>query len=174
VKTTVISYTLSGNNGLLARSLAESLAAEHVRIAESGRRTTGTIAFDIMFNRTPKVTIPTLPDGSDVAVFVGPVWMGHAASPFRACFKELGPRIGKYAFVSICGGADGPNPKLSADLTERLGKEPAALVEMHKADFLPPEPKPTRKNTMVYKISGEQAKQLTARALSELSRAGLR
>jgi len=81
----------------------------------------------------------------DLVAFVGPVWMGQVASPLRACFKEFGPR---------------------------LGKEPPALVELHKADFLPPEPTPTRDDTMKYQISDEQLRQLTEKAVSALAAAG--
>jgi flavodoxin len=167
----VISYSLTGNNEALADGLAKAMSAEHVRITEPKRRTMGTIAFDNMLNRTPKVSFPAVkPEDHDLVVFVGPIWMGQAASPFRACFKELGPKLGKYAFVSICGGADGPNPKLAAELTKRLGKEPSAIVEMHKAGFLPPEPKPTRNDTMKYRVSEEQVKQLTEQAVSALKK----
>jgi hypothetical protein len=167
----VISYSLTGNNEALADGLAKAMSAEHVRITEPKRRTMGTIAFDNMLNRTPKVSFPAVkPEDHDLVVFVGPVWMGQVASPFRACFKELKPRLGRYAFVSICGGAEGPNPKLAAELTKRLGKEPVALVEMHKADFLPPEPKPTRKDTMAYKVGDAQVKELTEKAVSVLKK----
>jgi hypothetical protein len=167
----VISYSLTGNNGRLATSLARALAARCISITETGRRNMGTIALDVMLNRTPKVSFPAVkPEDHDLVVFVGPVWMGHVASPFRACFMELKPRLGRYAFVSICGGAEGPNPKLAAELTKRLGKEPVALVEMHKADFLPPEPKPTRKDTMAYKVSDAQVKELTEKAVSVLKK----
>ena len=129
----------------------------------------GTIVFDNMLNRTPKVSMPAVrPGQGDLIVFVGPVWMGQVASPFRACFKEFGPRLGKYAFVSICGGAEGPNPKLADELTRRAGKAPAALVELYKADFLPSEPKPTRDDTMKYQVSDEQLRQLTEKAVSAL------
>jgi len=56
-------------------------------------------------------------------------------------------------------------------LTKRLGKEPAALVELHKADFLPPEPKPTRNDTMRYHISEQQVKQLVDKIRPALERA---
>lgn len=162
MKAAVISYSLTGNNEKLARSLAESFAAEHISIAESKRRTPGTIALDVMLNRTPKITIPAVrAEEYNLVTFVGPVWMGHVATPFRACFRQLGPKIDEYAFVSINGGADGPNPKLAAELTKRLGKEPAALVDLHIADLLPPDPKPTRKGTMAYRISEREVKHLT-------------
>jgi hypothetical protein len=172
MKTTVVSYSLTGNNESLAKSLAGALAAEHIRVTERGRRSMATIVLDMVFNRTPKVSVPAVkPEDAGLVVFVGPVWMGHAASPFRACFKQLGPRLGKYAFVSISGGADGPNPKLAADLKKRLGKEPAALVDLHKADFLPPEPKPTRNDTMEYKISEKEVRLLTDKIRPALDKA---
>jgi flavodoxin len=171
MKTLVISYSLTGNNERLARSLSAALGAEHVSITEPGKRSMGTIALDNLFKRTPKVAVPAVkPEEHGLVVFVGPVWMGQVASPFRGCFRELGPHIGKYAFVSICGGADGPNTKLVAELTNRLGKEPAALVELHKADFLPPEPKPTRNDTMNYHINEQQVKQLTEQAVTALKK----
>ena len=144
MKTTVVSYSLTGNNDRLAGSLAAARGAEHMKVAERARRTMGTIALDNMLNRTPKVALPALkPEERDLVVFVSPVWMGQVASPLRACFREFGPR---------------------------LGKEPPALVELHKADFLPPEPKPTRDDTMKHRISETKDGQLTERAVAELRR----
>jgi flavodoxin len=109
METMVISYSLTGNNADLAASLAETLGAEHVRITEPKRRTMSTIVLDVLFKRTPKIVMPAAKaEEYDWVLFVGPVWMGQVASPFRACFKQLYPKIAKYAFISINGGADGP------------------------------------------------------------------
>jgi hypothetical protein len=122
-----------------------------------------------MLNRTPKVSVPVDDVGAyDLVLFVGPVWMGHVATPFRACFKQLGSQIGDYAFVSICGGADGPNPKLGDELAERLGKAPAHLIELHLADLLPAEPQPTRDDTMAYRINAQEVQHLTDTVLAAL------
>jgi hypothetical protein len=169
MKAIVISYSLTGNNQDLAASLAATLGTEHVRITEPKPRTTGKIALDMMLNRTPKVVIPVEQIGeADWVLFVGPVWMGQVASPFRACFKQLGPKIAKYAFISICGGADGPNPKLADELEKRLGKEPACLLDLHIADLLPPEPKPARSDTMAYRITEKDVKHLTDTVVATL------
>ena len=87
--------------------------------------------------------------------------MGQIATPFRACFKQLSQKIGKYAFVSISGGADGPNPKLAGELKKRLAKEPVCLIDLHIADLLPAEPEPTREDTMAYRITERDVKHLT-------------
>jgi flavodoxin len=169
MKVIVVSYSLTGNNEALAASVAAALGGEHVRLTEAKSRSMGKIALDVMFNRTPKIAMPVEEMGAyDLLLFVGPVWMGHIASPFRACFKQLGPGIGDYAFISICGGADGPNPKLAGELEKRLGKAPARLLDLHIADLLPPEPKPTRDDTMAYRITESDVEHLTRTIVAAL------
>lgn len=166
---TVVSYSLTGNNEDLAASLAAILGADHLRITEPKRRKMGTIALDIMLRRTPKIVMPAEPiDASDLVLFVGPVWMGHVATPFRACFRQLAHRIDKYAFISISGGAEGPNPRLAAELKARLGKDPVSLIDLHIADLLPSEPRPTRDDTMAYRITAEDVQYLTDTIVSTL------
>ena len=169
MKTNVISYSLTGNNDRLAHSLAEVLGAEHVRITELKERTIKRTAFDMLLNRTPRVEYHgNLKRHDGTVIFVGPVWMGGVASPFRDCFKNLRKPGGPYAFVSISGGADGPNPKLAGELKKRLRREPAAVVDMHIADLLPSEPKPTRDDTGTYQITEEEARALAKRAAASL------
>ena len=171
MKAIVISYSLTGNNEDLAASLAATLGAEHARITESKPRSMGTIVLDLALNRTPKITMPAeRVEACDLVLFVGPVWMGQIATPFRACFKQLSQKIGKYAFISISGGADGPNTKLADELEKRLGKEPVCLIDLHIADLLPPEPKPTRKDTMAYRITGREVKHLAGTIVATLYR----
>ncbi|MBC7097808.1 flavodoxin family protein [Candidatus Bipolaricaulota bacterium] len=166
MKTTVISYSLTGNNAALAAGISSAFQAEHI---ESRGRTIGTIALDMLFNRTPKVKpIVDKVEDNDFVIFVGPVWMGQVASPLRAYFKRLKGRLGRYAFISISGGADGPNPKLARELSQRLGKEPAAVIDLHIAALLPADPKPTRQDTSSYRLTDEDAIRLTDRVLESL------
>jgi multimeric flavodoxin WrbA len=162
MKIIVISYSFTGNNAALANSIAAEFAAEHIKITESKPRTMGAIILDILFNRTPKVNpiIENVED-HDLVLFVGPVWMGQVAAPLRAYFKRLKVRLSKYAFISISGGALGPNPKLAGELNKRVGKVPAALIDLHIADFLPSDQKPTMKNTSAYHLSDRDVKSLT-------------
>jgi flavodoxin len=172
MKTLVVYYSLTGNNEALAQSLAETLQAEHVRIAEVRQRTMGTIVLDMIFNRTPRIQFPGMEmEQYDLVLFVGPVWMGKIATPFRACFKQLRSKIGKYAFISISGGADGPNLKLASELRKRLKKEPVSVIDLHIADLLPPEPKPIRKDTSAYRISKDDIQNLTDTVVATLHEA---
>jgi len=171
MKAIVVSYSLTGNNEDLAASLAATLGAEHVRITEPKPRTMSTIVLDMVFKRTPKIVMPVeRVEAYDLVLFVGPVWMGQIATPFRACFRQLSPKMGKYAYISISGGAEGPNPKLADELKKRLGREPVCLIDLHIADLLPSEPEPTRKDTMGYRIDEGEVERLTDTVVATLNR----
>ena len=162
MKVIIISYSFTGNNETLSHSLAAALGAEHIRVVESKHRTASTIFLDILFNRTPKVDFESKRiQDDDLVIFISPVWVGSVATPLRACFKKLNGRTGPYAFVSISGGADGGNPKLGGELTNRMGKGPVALIDMHIADLLPQESNPQRKDTAAYRLTADDIKKLT-------------
>ena len=173
MKTLVIYYSLTGNNEQLATRLAADLGAESVRITESKSRSMGKTVMDVILKRTPKVTVEA-PEiaADDLVLFVGPVWMGQVATPLRACFEHLKGDIARYAFASISGGADGPNPNLQAELTRRLGKAPLGVIDLHIADLLPSEPKPERKDTSNYRVTASDVDHLSATALAQLKEMG--
>lgn len=168
MNTIVVSYSLTGNNNALADSIAKALGVEHVSIWEQKSRNTGTIAADLLLGRTPRVTPDAgALDGRDMVIFVGPVWMKCVATPFRTFFKRLKESPRPYAYVSVSGGALGPNPNLAKELTKRLGRAPAVLIDMHIADLLPIE-KPSMKDTGDYRLTPEDNMKLTGRAVQEL------
>lgn len=74
MKTTVVSYSLTGNNDALAAGIAAALAADHIKITEPEPRTNSRIAFDMLLNRKPKVDpFPDDIEGSNLVLFVGPI-----------------------------------------------------------------------------------------------------
>lgn len=166
--TVVVSYSRTANNDRLAAQLTKKLGGRHVRVTEPKPRTIGTIALDMMLQRTPSAEADLGRIGTgDFVVFVGPVWMGRPASPLRRSFRTLGPRIESYAFVTVCGGA-GPNPRLVADLTKRMGKAPTLLKELPVAGLLPAQPKPTAAVTSSYLLSDEEANSLAESLMPSL------
>lgn len=168
-KVKVISYSMTGNNDAIATNIAAELAAEHIKLTEPKPRTNGTIALDMLFGRTPMVNqrLDNVGD-TDLVVIVGPVWLGQVAAPLRSYLRQLRGRPGQYAFCSISGGADGPNPKLAGDLTKRVGKAPAAVVDLHIADLLPADPKPTRAITSAYRLTDADIQSLTGTIVKAL------
>jgi len=163
---------MTGNNDALAARLAQEIGAEHVRITEPKNRTNGTIFMDLIFNRNPKISLSLDKiEKSDLLIFVGPVWIGQVATPIGSCFKLLKGNINKYVFISISGGADGPdcNKKLPQELKKRLGKDPEFLLDFHIADFLPSDPKPTRDMTSQYHITDKDVNSLILSIKSTLN-----
>ena len=153
----VVSYSFTGNNGALAEAVAKTLSAEHIRITEPKPRKMSTILLDMIFNRTPKIQpSPTVLGKYDRIILMGPVWMGHAASPLRAYLKYLKANPQTYGFASISGGALNTNPKLADDLEKRAGAKPAAFVDLHIADLLPTGSESAMKDTSTYRLSGAE------------------
>lgn len=169
MKITVISYSYTGNNDALAKAIATELEAEHIKVSEPKKRTMFKIGLDIIFNRTPKVSPePKNVLNTDLIIFVGPVWMGQVATPFRAYLKQLKSKTCKYAYVSISGGAEGGNMNLGNDLNKRVGKSPSAVIDMHIADLLPQNPKPTKNDTMNYHLNENDIKSFKDTAIKSL------
>lgn len=80
MKILAISYSLTGNNEALAKSVARELAAEHLKITEPKSRTIGSIVIDMIFNRTPQVQpMPDRLGHYDLILFFAPIWMGQVA-----------------------------------------------------------------------------------------------
>lgn len=171
MKTALISYSLTGNNDALARAVAPALNAKHITVTEQKKRSTGTIMFDLLTGRTPKVSPPAEDlDKNDLVVFVGPVWISMAATPLRPYLRCLKKHPCRYAYVSISGGADdNPNQKLADDLKKRAGRAPEAVVDLHIADLVPQIPKPTREITSAYRLSDDDVKMLVEKVVEGLS-----
>ena len=171
MKTLLISYSMTGNNEALAASIATKLGAGHVRVTDAKKRTMGMTAFDMLFNRTPKIEMPEikLADYGKV-VFFAPIWMAKVASPLRGCFKKLASGISTYSFVSLSGGAGGADitAKLTKELEKMLGKKPAQVIDMHIADLLPQEPKPTREITSSWRMNDKDLKSLSESIAAKL------
>jgi flavodoxin len=170
MKIAVVSYSLTGNNDTLAVRVAASLSADHIRVKDKKKRTMGTISLDMLFNRTPQVIpAPESIGDYDLLVLAGPVWMGMAASPLRAYLKGLKKNQGKYAFFSISGGTDNPNPQLPDDLKKRAGSAPAVFVDQHIAELLRARGlNPTRQDTQDYQLTEEDLRNLTAAVVAAL------
>ncbi|MCR4434640.1 MAG: hypothetical protein QHH06_00040 [Clostridiales bacterium] len=157
----VVSYSLTSNNGALAAAVAKALSAEHVKILEEKPRKTGAIILDMILNRTRRVQpLASELEKYERILFIAPVWMGKVASPLRAYLKHLKAHPQPYAFASISGGALNTNPELADDLEKRAGAKPIAFVDLHIADLLPPEPKPTMKDTSAYRLSDAELSKL--------------
>jgi len=170
MKVNVISYSLTGNNRKLAAALVSRIEGEHILISESGQRSNGQIAMEMLFGKTPE-TSPSELDaaGVDLLLFVGPVWMGQPASPFRGVFKSIRNQNIPYAYISISGGALGPNKRLSKGLEKKVGRKPEAVVDLQIARlFLDGSQKVRAKDTSAYQLTDQDALRLTGLVMDEI------
>ena len=165
----IISYSLSGNNDKLAEALAQELSAGHIKITEKKERSLRKIAFDMMLNMKPGINadFSRLEKGNNI-IFVGPVWMGHIASPLKTGISKIKPMISSYSFVSISGGALGPNPRLEAELTKCTGIKPSAVIDLHIADIMEGDKKPKMEETSGYRVTPDDVKNLTGEIIAKL------
>jgi len=169
MKPIVISYSLTGNNAALAKRIASKLQADLVVVAEPKRRTMGTTIADLLLNRSPKVRFALYDESQyDFALFVGPVWIGHPATPLRRPLKKLVPAIGSYGFATISGGADGPNAKLGMYLGKLVNRDPALLLDLSIAKLLPPGSEISREVTSAYRITDAEVEQLAQQVVETL------
>lgn len=167
----IISYSYTGNNTALADCVARDLSTKHIKVSVPQPFTMGTIVMDMLFSRIPKVTPPPEILGQyDLILLFGPVWMGHVASPLRAYLKYLNQKQVPYGFLSISGGADGGNPKLSAELLKRTGRAPAILLDQHIAELISTDTRADRKETAEYKIKEADIKLLSKQAISHINK----
>ena len=169
MKTVIMSYSLTGNNEALAKSIAGELKVEHIRITEPKKRTKGTIVADLVFGRTPQTEPkPQIMSAYDLIIFVAPVWIGHPAFPIRPYLKQLKKHPQKYAYVSLSGGSLNDNPGLANVLKRRTGVEAEAVIDLHITDLLPPEPKPTPDAITKYRLTEQDLERLTNCAVTAL------
>ncbi len=137
MKTLIISYSYTGNNKVLAEETANILNADLFILEENKQRTIKKIVLDMILHRYPG--IKKCPDKIyeyDLVIFFSPVWMFGISSPVRTCMKEIRRQIKRYAFVSLSGGALGPNTGISRELVRRLGKNQAFLLDFNISNFL--------------------------------------
>lgn len=170
MNTIVISYSFTGNNGKLAKALADRLNADLLIVKEKNNRAVLTILLDTVFNRTPKVEdITQHLVQADQLIFVAPVWFGKIASPLRPVFAFLKNKTIPYVFISLSAGADGINPNLEKEAFRRTGKAPLKTINLLIRDLLPAEPKPSRQILDAYRLTDQHTELLVEKLLNDFN-----
>ncbi len=151
MKKIIIYYSHTGNNALLAENVAEKLGIDSFRLTETKPRTTKSIITDMMFSRSSKFTdLPADINKYDLIIFMGPIWMYHIPSPLKAYFNKVKKEVNKYAYISLSGGALGPNTKVASELVKRLGKGLTLNLDLNIANFCTTPETPTTDDTGEY------------------------
>jgi putative NADPH-quinone reductase len=154
MKTLIIYYSYTGNNKLLAEKVRETLDADIFQLEDVKPRTMKSIVLDMLFQKKPRIkAMPENISSYELVVFMGPIWMFHLPSPLRSCMHKIKRDIKRYAFISVSGGALGPNTGIAKELVKRLGKKLAVAVDFNIAQFCTVSFEATTKDTGEYKLS---------------------
>lgn len=154
MKTLVAYYSQTGNNAALAQEVASRWGAATHAIVEVKPRTMMTTILDMTFGRHPKLTPVNLPfEEYEFVLLMGPLWMFQLASPLRSFCRQAKGQIGRYGFISVCGGALGPNTSIAKELVRRLGKSLAFHLELPAAHFGTVDPEPRVEETKEYHLA---------------------
>lgn len=171
----IVCYSNTGNNQVLADHLAERLQCGIAHVTERRRRSWLNTLLDIALGWSPSIE-PLQIDLESYrhVVVVGPVWASRLASPLRSFLRDHGHELGEYSFISVCGYAR-PEQKhrLTDELTRRVGHAPRAVCELPVSELLP---RPQRNDVRVvtpYRICDDDLREFADRIDAFLEEAGL-
>jgi hypothetical protein len=138
---TIVYYSQTGNNHILAEYLAARLRCGAVRIEETRRRTAFTTILDLLFGRLPRLEKHLKCFGAyDHLILVAPVWASRLASPLRTFLSRERRFLPAYSFITVCGyERPGQKERLAAELSRRVGRPPVAVCELRVSDLVPAE-----------------------------------
>jgi flavodoxin len=153
MKNVIVYYSFSQNNEKLARYLSEKMDCETMKIETVKKRNGFSIFLDLVFRRgaTLKPLAKSLA-GYDHVIFVSPIWAGKISTPLRAFLKKENAMIGRYSFISLCGGVPEQKEKIEKELAAIMGKKPQWHVELSVNDLLPVDQRNTIKHTTGYRV----------------------
>jgi hypothetical protein len=157
MKNLIAYYSFTSNNAKLATHLQKQLKCDIVRIETVGRRTGFSILLDLVFKRKPRLRPLDLNVKDYDHIFVvAPIWGGRIAAPIKSFLMNEKQSIGRYSFISLCGGG---NPKQAENVREEMTssaqKPPSNVLELWINDLLPPEKKNTIKYTSGFRIEDD-------------------
>jgi hypothetical protein len=176
VALSIVCYSNTGNNQVLADHLAERLQCGIARITETRRRSWLSTLLDLTFGRSPAIEpLHTPLSAYRHVILVGPVWASRLASPLRTFLAEHRHEIGDYSFITLCGYArPEQRQRLTEELTQRVGHAPRAVCELPVADLLPRRQRGDVRVVTPYRILDEDLAEYEDRIAAFLSTAGVR
>lgn len=156
MKKIIISYSFTGNNHLLAKTLSKQLQCDHVAVTDKRDVSVKSIMLDLIFHRKPKNNeTPHIIKQYDLVIFIAPFWVGKIARPLIPFFKTLKNNPKPYAFITVSGGALGKNEKFQKELFKRIKQKPFMTKEFYTSDMTKQDV--DMKKTSTYKIDQNEA-----------------
>jgi hypothetical protein len=148
----ILAYSFTGNNRLLAETLASKLSCPLVDVVPRAKRWPISIAIDLMLRRFPRIRPVDLP-GHDHLLVIAPLWNRWIAHPMRAALRALGAEIGPYSFISLSGGVRPGQIEFVDEQLEKLtGQPPRNHWALYVEKLVPEDIRGTPK-VSAYKVS---------------------
>lgn len=160
MKLALLYYSFTGNNKLLAETLASHFQADLIQIHDTRTVTVKSIMMDLIFHRRARnEESPTLLKDYDAVIFCGPFWVGKIARPLLPFLTYLRRHPKPYIFVTVSGGALGKNEKYEKELIKRTKSAPLYTKAFYTADMIQ-EKEIDMKETSGYSICLEEATEM--------------
>lgn len=171
----IVYFSQTGNNQLLAESLAHRLRCGAFRIVEKHRRTALSTILDLAFGLSPALEpFPKPLEAYGHVILVGPVWASRLASPLRTFLAQHRQQLTDYSFITLCGyEREDQRRRLTDELTQRVGHPPRALCELRVADLLPRRDRASVGVVTPYRVSEEELAQFEEAIGEFLAAAGV-
>ena len=136
----IIVYSFTGNNRLLAATLAPRIGATVEEVHPARARWKISILLDLMFKRQPQIApIAADPAAFDHVLFIAPLWDMSIAAPMAVAIRTLAPQLRSYAFASFCGyDRPGQHDHVLAELNRIVGRPPTHATELMTGRLVPP------------------------------------
>jgi flavodoxin len=104
VAISIVCYSNTGNNQILADHLAERLQCGIARITESRHLTWLNTLLEVTLGLSPRIEpLHTPLETYQHVILIGPVWAARLASPLRTLLTEHRQELGEYSFITLCG-----------------------------------------------------------------------
>ena len=171
----IVCYSNTGNNLVLAEHLANLLECGIAHITETRRRSWLRTLLDVGLGRAPRIEpLPVDLRAYRHVVLIGPVWASRLASPLRTFLAQHRHELDEYSFITLCGYAHpGQKRRLTDELTRRVGHAPRAICELPVAELLPRRQREEIRIVTPYRISDDDMGEYDAPIAAFLQEAGL-
>ena len=135
----ILSYSRTGNNRLLAQTVARRTGAVIEEVQPMGWYPLPRVIWQMATGRLPRVrTLRHEIAAYDRLLVMAPVWDRHVAFPMIAALRKVKAEVRRYDFVSLCGYVrDRQDETIREELVEVVGHPPDAQMELHVGDLLP-------------------------------------
>lgn len=155
----------SGNNRLLADTLAQRLNADLEEIRDTRRFRLLRLPGDLKRDRHPPIAAITHDvAGYDQLLCIAPIYDRQIAPAMKTALAQVGPQARRLSFATFCGyHRPGQREAIEDQLRTLTGREPVHVAEFWVGDLVPPEDRDKVRIVSGYQVRPEELSQFEER-----------